>query len=111
MGEAQALRAVGRSGWRRHALANLETLAHSRAADKDVLALRAEAVACLTAPDLRREASLPTARLRSLAFSPDGRYLAALSNTAVVVWDMQTLKPLRTIPTSPVGPRNHQRKD
>ena len=46
-------------------------LAHSNAAEKDLVALRTEAVACLTAPDLQREPSLPISEPSLTIFRPE----------------------------------------
>ncbi len=99
MGEMQALRFGGQAGWRRHALENLKQPRPTPTLPRRMcLNSRTEAVACLTAPDLRREHSFQVDETLSMAFSPDGGKLVVMStNGKVVLWDLETLQPLDSI--------------
>jgi WD40 repeat protein len=70
-------------GWTWDALADLEQAAAVPTAARDPVALRTAAVRCLQGVDLRQQAVLAKKfEANALAFSPDGRYLAAAEHGA-----------------------------
>jgi serine/threonine protein kinase/WD40 repeat protein len=95
LSEVKALRAGHQPGWRDEALADLARLATMPMPGRDVPGLRTEATACLATPDIRLEAriELPTADLRSIAFSPDGETLVTAGHQrGLDFWDVRGQK-------------------
>jgi eukaryotic-like serine/threonine-protein kinase len=89
--ETSLLRTVRPPGWRKKAFGNLERLAQSTTPQRDPVALRSEAMACMDFPDLAEVARIPFACI-SLDFNSDGKALAGISSNAVGVWEVPTLK-------------------
>jgi serine/threonine protein kinase/WD40 repeat protein len=104
LNETRALRLGHETGWRARALDNLRRLAVSTAPDKDMVALRSEAVACLAETDLRLLGQPTATQLVGLDISGDGSALAGLHfNGSVTIWELPSLKKLRTIPPTSRG--------
>jgi WD40 repeat protein/serine/threonine protein kinase/predicted Zn-dependent protease len=90
--ETRALLLSGREGWRAKALANLQRAAAIVTPERDLTALRTEAVAVLGGFDAEKIGSVPAAKFTwSLDFSPDGTRMAtADSGGTVDLWDVRT---------------------
>jgi serine/threonine protein kinase/WD40 repeat protein len=101
LGETRALRLAHEPGWRRQALANLETLVAMKTPQRDLLRLREEGVLCLSGFDLEECARLPSpgdAVIGAIDFSPDGTMLACIDSRAGVrLWDLRTPRSVRTL--------------
>jgi serine/threonine protein kinase/WD40 repeat protein len=90
--EAVQRRLAQRSGWRRPAWDSLRDLAGMDTPERDVVALRTEAVACLEGLDLAEAWRRPGHKQppRSLDFSPDGQTLASAGNDGFRLWNVPT---------------------
>src|SRR5262249_46642667 len=100
--ETKALRLAGASGWRDEALAKLQDLVALPTPQRDLVALRSEAVGCIGGGGARPPPRPPPhttdaegVRLRghktdvwSLSFSPDGTQLASSDTQHLRLWSI-----------------------
>jgi WD40 repeat protein/cytochrome c-type biogenesis protein CcmH/NrfG len=96
--ETQALRLAGQSGWRHLALAKLHELAALSTPQRDPVALRSEAAACVGGFDavLVQRFAGHAQSVRSLDFSPDGALLASHDPQRLYLWDVTEGRHVRT---------------
>jgi WD40 repeat protein/serine/threonine protein kinase len=88
--ESRALLLSGRAGWRAQALDNLRRAATLDTPERDLVALRTEAVAVLAGFDVKKVATEPAfGDAWSLAFSPDSSRLAVAGSARVALWDLR----------------------
>jgi WD40 repeat protein/cytochrome c-type biogenesis protein CcmH/NrfG len=89
----RALRLAHTLGWQENVFGNLRRLAQMETPQRDLVALRSEAVASLIEPDIREEIRFPghtNFPCCSLDFSADGKTLASAGyDRRVCLWDLE----------------------